>query len=100
MKTNNLAFLFVITDIYHEYQEITISNAFLTFLIQVSHEKLQELYSRAPSNKKFSVKKWQWILLVHPRVDKEWMKGVLFLVLQQGQINCGKDQILIIYRKL
>lgn len=52
MKTNNLAFLFVIIVIYHERQEITISNAFFTFLIQESQEKLQEIYSQAPSNKK------------------------------------------------
>lgn len=67
MKINNSA-LCVTIDIYHEQQKITISNAFSTSLVQISHAKLQKIfeirygnyspehppYSLAPSNKKRS----------------------------------------------
>lgn len=49
MKINNSA-LCVITDIYHEKQEITISNAFPTCLIQISYEKLWEIFEISYGN--------------------------------------------------
>ena len=94
MKINTLASFCVITDIYHEQQEITISNVFFTFLIQVSREKLQEIYSLVPNNKRSFLSRSGSEFCIHRW--EEWEKGLLLLVLQQGEIKCRKTTLIIL----